>query len=538
MFFKDIHGPEKDGDDAIMNKSYPNKNVDVCLISTSGINLGIRYLSSYLKEKGYTVVLGFFDRWEAYTDDELKSITGWIAEVNPRVLGFSTTEVRRDKVAQVTGALGRTGRVTVAGGIDATLSPEAYLPHVDFVIRGEGEEAFAELLDALLNGKATKDIRSLCYTDKDGTLVKNPLRPVVPDLDSLPYEDWLDVEHHFELQDGRVRQKENCIERFDFFISSYSRGVHLHTLRGCALSCKYCVNPPMQRLAPGGAHVRKRSVPGLVERVAAMKRAEPLINIIYFFEEDFLLRSLGEIQEFARQWKEKVNMPFFIFCTPLSLDEKKFETLLDAGLYVVNMGIQSGSEKTNYGMYDRKISNERTIAAMRLLTGNVGRGRFGFLPSTHDIIINNPYESRDDLLETIRLVARLPKPYYVSMLTLQFYQGTEIYEKAVKDGMVQGRDETTMHSYNDAPRLFEIVVRRGGDYYLNSLLFWMWGKHTKRLYGAVPAVLVPLLTRKTMIRFFNKRPGLISFINNAIPACKRLIFEWYAFRSRRIKEEQ
>lgn len=504
-----------------MKRDYPNRNVDVCLIATSGINMGIRLLSSYLKEKGYTVVLGFFDKWDGYTNDELKSIAGWVEEINPRVLGFSMIEPRRDKLAAIVTALKAGTRTMVAGGTDPTFCPEEYTPHVDFVIRGESEEALAELVEALLSGGETKDIRNLCYTGEDGKIVINPLRPVIQDLDTLPFEDWLDVSHHFELKEGAVRQLKNCIAREDFFISSHAHGLYLYTMRGCSLSCSYCACSAIQNLIPGGRRVRRRSVPGIVDWVAEMKRAEPTIDIVYFYEEDFMLRSLEEIRDFASRWKEKVGLPFFIFCTPLYLEEKKFQLLIDAGLYVVNMGIQSGSERTNYDIYNRKISNEKTMSAMRLLTSHVGRGRFGFLPSTHDIITNNPYESREDLLDTIRLIVRMPKPYYLAVSPLQFFGGTVLYDKARRDGIVNARDEGAQYSALDVPRHFKLLVERGGDCYLNSLLFWMSGKNTRFYYGVVPAAFLPLLTWGAVARFFNKRPGLVSFLNEAITGFRK-----------------
>jgi radical SAM superfamily enzyme YgiQ (UPF0313 family) len=505
-----------------MKRPYPNKDIDVCLIATSEVDLGIRSLSSFLKEKGYRVVLGLFGSLGSDRRDELESIHAWIQEMNPKVVGITSLEYSRETAVGLIGALRGAGRVVVAGGPDVTANPEYYIDHADYLIRGEGEQALAEFVDAVLTGKERTDILNLCFRGHDGKMVQNKMRPLIQNLDEIPYEDWLDVEHHFELQGSRVRQKQDYALRDTNSHMRYGeRHIFLFTIRGCPLRCSYCINSQNKRLYPGENPVRKRSIGTIIRRIEELNREKKKIDIVYFFEDDFFLRSIDETMEFAREWKKRIDLPFFAFCTPSSISADKLEILLDAGLVFIGLGIQSGSERTNYDIYERRVGNAVTFKAVELLRKHIGRGRYGLELPNYDFIINNPYEQEDDLRRTIRFIEQLPKPYFAQMPSLLCFQGTTLYEKAMHDGVLPGRDEATRHNCHDTVRHFDFLVRRGGNYYLNSLMYWMNGYHTRWRYGIVPAPLVKVLTWRATIRMFNKIPRLITLLNRIMPTHTR-----------------
>lgn len=495
-----------------MKKAYPNNNIDICLITVSEADLGVRALSSYLKVKGYTVCAGFFDSWGLYTEGELESIAGWVRSLEPRIIGISSIEFSREKALQLIRALEVLGKPVVAGGADATLNPGVYLEKANYVIRGEGEESFAELADALINGKDTQGIRNLCWKDRNEKIQVNPVRPLIQDLDALPFEDWLDIEHHFKLAAGKVEQKT------EFAVRDMRRGrnVYLFTIRGCAFSCSFCTGSRIKQLYGSDAAVRKISVKRVIDRVEELLRAGPL-DMVYFFDDDFFLRTPDELRSFARAWTARIGLPFFAHATPLTLFREKLDVLVDAGLETVSMGIQTGSEKINFDVYRRKIRNEAVLRAAGLIREYLGKGRFGFKAPKYDFIINDPFERRDDLLETISLFKRLPKPYYANIVSLVMFEGTELHAMALTEGIVSGKDESAKYNLHDIPRHFANLVKRGGDAYLNSLLYWTNGHHTRWNYGIVPAPAIGLLASKGLASFANARPALVSFLNDVLP---------------------
>jgi len=506
-----------------MKNEHMNNKVDICLLVTSEITMGARSLSSFLKLKDCTVALGFFDSWGLYTKKEIANIVGWIREMDPGLIGVSSIEFTREKTIQLIAALKKEGRVIVAGGVDATLNPAYYLNYADLVIRGEGENALKELIDAGPLSDAIKHLPNLCYLNEQGVVIKNKVRPLQQNLDDLPCDDWLDYTNHYVLKNETVTVKNKfTLDVFDQTSDRAVPGIYMCTMRGCSLECSFCINYDLNQLNPGETHIRKRSIESVVARVEQLKKADSHLSIVYFFDDDFFLRTIDEIEYFSIAWKQRVGLPFYVNCTPITLHEGKLRFLLDAGLMLMTMGIQSGSERINHDVYCRNVAKGSVPKAAQLLGRFIGQGTFGLLPPSYDFIINNPYESRKDLLQTIRLVEQLPKPYCAQMHSLKLFQGTKLYRQAICDGMLSGKDELTKFNCHDTLNHFDALVRRGGDYYLNSLLYWMNGNHSDRIYGIVPAKMIGFLTRDATITFFNRNRRLVSFLNALLPTRKRI----------------
>ncbi|MCX5778970.1 MAG: radical SAM protein [Elusimicrobia bacterium] len=504
-----------------MIKEYPSHNVDICLISTNEVTIGIRSLSSFLKQKGYRVLLGFFNSCGMYTEQEIKHICAWINTAHPAVIGISSLECSREKSIQLFSALKKEGIVLVVGGPDVTLNPECYLAYVDYAIRGEGEYALDELIDALRSGRNIRDIANVCYRAPGGAIIANDLRPLIQDLDEIPHEDWLDRAHHFKLVRGVLKEDGGFVLSINDPMVPYNKSIWLFTIRGCSLMCSYCTNAQSNTLNPHEKYVRKRSIESVVKRVEQLLAADSSVEMVYFFEDDFFVRTDNEIQQFCSAWKSRIRLPFYAQGTPLTVTENKYTELLDAGLVLVRVGIQTGSENINYSIYNRKVSNDAAIKTATLLHSRIGAGRFGFRAPCYDFIINNPYETYADLLETIYLLKRLPKPFFICMPSLSLFQGTALHKKAVADGILSGRDETTKFNFYDTLQHFDYLVRRGGNYYLNSLLYWMNGVHTEKRGGIIPSRMIDWLVRERTINYCNRNPHLITCLNQLLPTYKR-----------------
>jgi len=116
--------------------------------------------------------------------------------------------------------------VTVAGGPFFSHVPEYTLnnfPHIDFIVRYEGEESFRELIDCLREDKDVKQVKGIAYKE-DEKIIETPPRPLIEDLDSLPYPayDLLNV---------------NNYSPFGMFLR---RAMPAQASRGCLFGCEYC----------------------------------------------------------------------------------------------------------------------------------------------------------------------------------------------------------------------------------------------------------------------------------------------------------
>jgi hypothetical protein len=120
------------------------------------------------------------------------------------------------------------------------------------------------------------------------------------------------------------------------------------------------------------------------------------------------------------------------------------------------------------------------------------------------LIIGNPYEERQDLLDGVRLLEKLPPPFSLRAYNLVFLPGTELFDKAYQDGIIKGIDDSAFQIDFLAgldPRTHEWKVN---NLYLNSLMSLMIGKFTKLRMGMVPRGIIPILANPHVVEFCDR----------------------------------
>jgi radical SAM superfamily enzyme YgiQ (UPF0313 family) len=111
------------------------------------------------------------------------------------------------------------------------------------------------------------------------------------------------------------------------------------------------------------------------------------------------------------------------------LDREKLFMLRDAGLSWIVMGIQSGSDHVNFDIYNRKVRFSSVMKAAEIISETR-------VAPFYEMIVDNPYETEEDEMETINSMAKLKKPYTISLAHLTFFPGTPLAERAIKDNIV------------------------------------------------------------------------------------------------------
>jgi radical SAM superfamily enzyme YgiQ (UPF0313 family) len=128
------------------------------------------------------------------------------------------------------------------------------------------------------------------------------------------------------------------------------------------------------------------------------------------------------ITEFAEIWREEVKMPFYVSgLIPNYVREDKIEVLTWAGLDHVRMGIQSGSQRI-LDFYRRPTPVCKIEEAVQTLH----KFRKYHLSPEFDIIVDNPIETRKDVIDTLELLYRLPRPYFLLVYSLRIIPNTEL----------------------------------------------------------------------------------------------------------------
>jgi len=394
--------------------------------------LGIRILSSCLKKEGHNIQViflrnCFYDRYKDKTLNEVVELSR-----GTDLIGISLMTNLFENAVQITQMLKKNLSVPILwGGIHPTIRPEECLDYADMVCIGEGEETLVELARKMENGADFYNIQGMCFKEK-GKVIKNKLRPLIRNLDSVPFLDY-SYENHYILVDGHIlKADEDLLKKYFWSHSAYP----ILATRGCPFSCTYCCNNTINEMWPEHKFVRKRSIENIIRELIEAKNNLPFIENIIFDDDAFFVYNEEEIGEFCTKYKKNIGLPFTIGgITPTTFDREKLLLLVDAGLIGVRIGIQTGSERTKR-MYKRYYSNEQVEEVAKKL--NEFKDKIKVIG--YDIILDNPWEKDEDLVETLMLLSKLPRPYFLNLYSLTFYPETELYKLAKNEGLIS--DET------------------------------------------------------------------------------------------------
>ncbi len=380
---------------------YPN------LTRLERVTLGLAYVASYLKTRGHECELVDYT-WGGGVEKTVRAVKASGA----KIVGFSVKSGEVDFCVAIAERLKRELNCTILfGGVHPSIAPEdtILLDCVDVLCVGEGEEASADLLDSLERGEMDRAIPNLWFK-RDGEIIRNPIRPLRQDLDSLPFPDR-------DLHDTQ-----EYIER--------SGTVDLIAGRGCPYQCSYCVEPTYQRVfKDAGKFVRYRSVENLMDEIADLTRRFKFQRIN--FVDDVFTLDLRWLRQFAASYKKYFKIPYACNARIEAMREESYQLLADSGCHSLEMGIESGSERIRKTVLQRKMSNRKIIESF-----DAAR-RHGLKTMSFNIV-GIPGESREDIQETVELNRRL-KPSSVLVSIFQPYPGTGLYDLCKENGWLNGK---------------------------------------------------------------------------------------------------
>lgn len=390
-------------------------------------NLGLGYLTATLRAFGYRVVVADVER-------PAQEIAELARRENPLVVGLSLIfQFYIGRYAAVVEALRGAGvdcHITI-GGHFPSLSPQQtleQLPGIDSVVRFEGESTLLELADRLGSGADWRGVAGLVYREEEGALKETSPRPLLRDLDELP---WPARDYEAEQVLGR-------------------RAMPLLASRGCARTCSFCSIHTFYRAAPGKV-VRTRE-PAEVVREMRWLHDERGVTIFLFQDDDFPL--FGKVwQRWARDFVaelHKAGLPgraiWKINCRADAVDEDLFREMQAAGLYLVYMGLESGDEE-GLETLNKGITVEQNLKAVATLKRLGLVFEFGFMlldPSSS-------FESVRTNLEFLRAIAGDGSVAAVFCRMLP-YDGTPIKERLAAEGRLKGDISNPDYDFLD-PRL-------------------------------------------------------------------------------------
>jgi hopanoid biosynthesis associated radical SAM protein HpnJ len=293
----------------------------------------------------------------------------------------------------------KTGMIGAKVAVDAEGSLKAS-EALDFVARNEFDFTIRDVAEDL----PWSSIAGLSYRNREGVIVHNPDRPILENMDSLPFV-------------TPVYKRDLKIENY---FSGYLKHPYmsLYTGRGCKSRCTFCLWPQ----TVGGHRYRTRSVGHVIEEIAWAKQAFPQVKE-FFFDDDTFTDNLPRAEAIAKElgklgvtWScnAKANVP-----------RESLKVLRDNGLRLFLVGYESGNQKILHNIKKGmriEVAEKFTKDCHDL--GIVIHGTF---------ILGLPGETKETIEETIRFATKI-NPHTIQVSLAAPYPGTFLHRQALDNG--------------------------------------------------------------------------------------------------------
>ncbi|MDO8127077.1 MAG: radical SAM protein [Candidatus Brocadiales bacterium] len=294
----------------------------------------------------------------------------------------------------------------VLGGPHVHIYPEEtiQLPGVDFVVLGEGEITFAELLEVVDFPDRLGGLRGIVFRN-NGSVTNTGPRPFIEDLDSLPYP---------------ARHLTNYKKYNSILAKRSLPTTTMFTSRGCPFVCKFCDRPHL------GKTFRYRSALNVVDEMETCVRMG--IQEFLIYDDTFTVnrqRVLDICDEIIRQ---KLDISWDARAHINTISEDMLDKMRDAGCTGIHYGVESGTERLlkllNKGIKKQHVkevfgwTKQRGIATLAYF------------------MVGLPTETKEDIYETFRVIRELD-PDYLHLTVFIPYPATQLYKEGLAQGIIK-----------------------------------------------------------------------------------------------------
>ncbi|MBF0216001.1 MAG: radical SAM protein [Candidatus Omnitrophica bacterium] len=342
--------------------------------------------------------------------DDYSEFAREVSEFKPRLVGFSSVSSQFSFVKEMAGIVRSIDKeiLNICGGVHPTLYPECVIEtrDLDMVFVGESENSFREFLGALEYGKEPREVDNTAYVRK-GELVVNRLKPLISDLDTLPYPD----RDAYPMKD--VLRETNYVP----FLFS----------RGCPYNCTYCSNHAIaKRYGIKSNNPRYRSPESSIREIEEVRSKMDIPRVL--IGDDIFGIDKEWRREFCELYKKRIGIKFMCLLRANIIDEEFVRLLKDSGCFRITIGVESGNDHIRNDVMRRNMSEETIVRAFEIVRKNG-------IETNAVNIIGVPGETEKMMRDTIALNRRI-RPTTSGINIFYPYKGTALGDKCFEEGLV------------------------------------------------------------------------------------------------------
>jgi len=393
--------------------------------------LGLGFIGAVAKQDGHRVKILDAAGW---TWDELSDA---VKSENPDLVGLTCWPIERGqafRTADIAREAAPDAKIVIGGPHASAFPHHMFIKTpTDYVVVGEGEETFRELLSAVSGDGDVSDVKGIAYC-KDGEIRKTEQRPLIRDMDTIP-----PVLH----------------EQFDY---SQYRGMHdlekraaaVFTSRGCPFKCIYCSSAVSWR-----NKYRKRSVNNVLEEVKELYSRYGIRSILFF--DDNLIIDRKRLISFCKGLCD-LNLDLTWAAEgSVRVDADLLKWMKKAGCYRIDFGVESGSPKILKNI-KKAFTVDDTRKAFKLCR------EAGIRPNAY-LMIGSPGENKHTIRETIKLMREIQPDIGSLRPGLWILPDTQLHEMSLKSGLITeykwlSSDETFIYTEEHSVKKLESFVQQ------------------------------------------------------------------------------